>query len=86
MRKLLTILVALYAIISASAQPKLAVNIIVGGMSASDIDHYAENLSNDGFLRLKFGGTTFTECYTDFIPTSPEVAIATVATGIPAGI
>lgn len=81
MRKLLTILVALYAIISASAQPKLAVNIIVGGMSASDIDRYAENLSNDGFLRLKFGGTTFTECYTEFIPTSPEVAIATVATG-----
>ena len=67
MRKLLTIALAITAIFTVSAQPKVAVNIVIGGMRATDIDRYAVNLSNDGFLRLKYGGTSFTECYTDFI-------------------
>ena len=81
MRKLLTIALAITAIFTVSAQPKVAVNIVIGGMRASDIDRYAVNLSNDGFLRLKYGGTSFTECYTDFIPTSSEISLATIATG-----
>ncbi len=65
----------------ATAQPKLAINIIVGSMKASDIERYATNFSQEGILRLYNGGAAFTECYTDFIPTSPEVSLATIATG-----
>lgn len=81
MRKLLTIALAITAIFTVSAQPRVAVNIVVSGMRAADIDRYAVNFSNDGILRLKYGGTLFTECYTDFIPSASEVALATLATG-----
>ena len=79
-RYILTIF-AIAAFNFAAAQPKLIVNIIVGSMKASDIERYAINFSQEGFLRLYNGGASFTECYTDFIPSSPEVSLATIATG-----
>ena len=81
MRKFLVTILALSAIFGASAQPKLVVNIVVGGLSATDIDRYSSNLSSNGLLRLKSGGTNFTECYTNFVPTSEQVSLATIATG-----
>ena len=81
MRKIVATILTLCAIATAAAQPKLTVNIIVGGMKSSDLDRYAANFSNDGFLLLKNRGTRFTECYTDFVASSSEVALATIATG-----
>lgn len=80
MRKILTTIFTLAAVV-ASAQPKLAINIVIGGMKASDITRYATNFSDKGFKRILRDGTLFTECYTDFIPTSDYVALASLATG-----
>ena len=82
MRKFLTTIVALIgALTVTAAQPKLVVNIVVGGMKASDLERYEKNFSNDGFRLLKNGGVVFAECYTDFVPSSSEMALATIATG-----
>ena len=82
MRRFLVTIFALFGVLTASAiQPRLVVNIVVGGMKSSDLDRYAVNFSNDGFLLLKSGGVVFTECYTDFVPSSSEMALATIATG-----
>lgn len=81
MRKFLITILALSALYAATAQPKMVVNIVVGGLSASDIDRYSSNLTAEGLLRLKRGGVNFTECYTDFVPTAEQVSLATIATG-----
>ena len=81
MRKFLLTILTLSAFFGASAQPKLVINIVVGGLSATDIDRYSSNLSAEGLLRLKRGGANFTECYTNFVPTAEEVSLATIATG-----
>lgn len=81
MRKFLTTILALSTLFGATAQPKMVINIVVGGLSATDIDRYSANLSAEGIMRLKRGGTFFTECYTDFVPTSEQVSLATIATG-----
>lgn len=81
MRKFLLSILATSAIFSATAQPKMVINIVVGGMRASDLERYSANFSKEGFMRLKRGGANFSECYTDFIPTSEQMALATIATG-----
>ena len=80
MRKFLFTILSLITL-GATAQPKIAINIVIGGMKASDIARYADNFSDDGFKRLTRDGAIFTECYTDFIPTSDYTALATLATG-----
>ena len=73
MRKFLTTIVALIGAFTATAaQPKLVVNIVVGGMKASDLERYEKNFNNGGFRMLKSGGVVFAECYTDFVPSSSE--------------
>ena len=80
---ILTIL--LVAVAAVEARPRLAVNIVVSGMSQSDISRYEKNFCKDGFLRLRGEGVEFSECYTDYAPTSSEAGLATFATGtIPA--
>lgn len=82
MRKFLTTIVALLSTLAATAaQPKLVVNIVVGGMKASDLERYEQNFSDSGFNLLKNSGVLFAECYTDFVPSSSEMALATIATG-----
>lgn len=81
MRRFLLSILTLTSTIFATAQPKMVINIVVGGMRATDLDRYEHNLSQEGFMRLKRGGRNFTECYTDFVPTSEQMALATIATG-----
>lgn len=65
----------------ASAQPRLAVNIVVSSMRASDIERYADNFGEGGFRRLTDGGAVFTECYADYAQTSTHAGAATLASG-----
>lgn len=82
MRKIISTIVALIGLYAtATAQPKIVVNIVVGGMKASDLERYEQNFSATGFNQLKSGGVLFNECYTDFVPSSSEMALATIATG-----
>lgn len=75
----------LVAVAAVEARPRLAVNIVVSGMSQGDISRYEKNFCKDGFLRLRGEGLEFTECYADYAPTSSEAGLATLATGtIPA--
>ena len=81
MRRFLASILTLFTIFAATAQPKMVINIIIGGMKATDLSRYEKNLSSEGLMRLKNGGTTFTECYTDFVPSSEQMALTTLATG-----
>ena len=81
MRKFILSILTFATTICASAQPKMVINIVVGGMRATDLERYSANFSQEGIMRLKRGGTNFTECYTDFIPTSEQMALSTIATG-----
>lgn len=81
MHRLFVSIVALCALNIATAQPKLAINIVVSSMKATDIERYSINFSQEGFMRLYNGGASFTECYTDFVPTSSQMCLATIATG-----
>lgn len=72
---------AILCIATATAQPRLAVNIVVSGMRATDIDRYGANFGNGGFRRLTDGGAVFTECYADYAQTSTHSGAATLASG-----
>ena len=67
--------------VSAMAQPRLVVNIVVSGMSAEDLQRYGHNFGAGGFRRMMQEGATFTECYADYAPTTTEAGLATIATG-----
>ena len=81
MRRFLVSILTLSSIFAATAQPKMVINIIIGGMKATDLERYEKNLSAEGLMRLKNGGANFTECYTDFVPSSEQMALSTLATG-----
>ncbi len=84
MRKLLYIaaLMLLTSVNSITiAAPKIAINIVINGMQAVDLERYGNNFGDGGFRRLTTEGAIFTECYTDFLPTSQSMALTTVATG-----
>lgn len=84
MRKLIYIIAALFLLSVNSATmaaPKIAINIIINGMQAVDLERYSNNFGEGGFRRIISGGTICTECYTDFTPTSQSMALATLATG-----
>lgn len=78
-RYLLTLLLLVAA--TTTAKPRLAVNIVVSGLGANDINRYKENFGADGFNRLLRESINFTECYADYAPTTAEAGIATFATG-----
>ena len=79
--KYVAIVVALYAVVSAVAKPRLAVNIVVSGLRQDDMTRYEKNFGKEGFLRLRGEGVEFTECYADYAPTTSEAGLATLATG-----
>ena len=79
LRYLLTLLLLVAA--TSTAKPRLAVNIVVSGLGANDIDRYKDNFGTDGFNRLLKESLNFTECYADYAPTTAEAGITTFATG-----
>lgn len=67
---------------AAQAQkPRLVVQIVVSSMRADDIDRYAANFCDGGFLRLQRGGTSFSESRYDYQQTTTPVSLATITTG-----
>ena len=81
LRVYITTLLLLVVVAFAEARPRLVVNIVVSGLSQSDIVRYEKNFSKEGFLRLRDGGAEFSECYADYAPTTSEAGLATLATG-----
>lgn len=79
-RYILTLL--LFVVGSASAKPRLVVNIVVSSMRQCDLNRYEKNFSAGGFRQLMSEGATFTECYADYAPTTSEAGLATFATGV----
>lgn len=80
-RYITLILLAFLAVAGYAQQPKMAVNIIIGGLRADDLQRYDKNFSTDGFRRLLGGGAVFTECYLDYTPTTTCASLASIATG-----
>ena len=63
---------------TAAEPPRLVVQIVVSSMRAEDLNRYADNFSDEGFLRLVRGGTFYPESY---LHTSTPVSLATLTTG-----
>ena len=61
--------------------PRILVNIVVSSMRANDLDRYADNFSQSGFLRLRDQGRRFTEAEYDYMQTTTPVSLATIVTG-----
>lgn len=80
-QRLFIVAFLLLATALADARPRLAVNIVVGGLRQGDIARYEKNFGKEGFLRLRSEGVEFTECYADYAPTTSEAGLATFATG-----
>ena len=82
MKRVIYVTIALLLMATAAmARPRLVVNVVVSGMRQGDIARYEQNLSSEGFLRLRNEGVEFTECYADYAPTTSAAGLATFATG-----
>ena len=66
---------------TAAEPPRLVVQIVVSSMRAEDLNRYADNFSDEGFLRLVRGGTFYPESHYDYLHTSTPVSLATLTTG-----
>lgn len=66
---------------TAAEPPRLVVQIVVSSMRAEDLNRYAGNFSDEGFLRLVRGGTFYPESHYDYLHTSTPVSLATLTTG-----
>ena len=62
-------------------KPRLVVNIIVGSLSASDLDRYSSNFSDGGFKLLMESGVRYHNAHLDYANTSTAAGLATIATG-----
>ncbi|OUQ54755.1 antitoxin [Alistipes sp. An116] len=80
-RLILLAIAALTAFAPAAAQPRLIVQIVVGSMRAGDLDRYAVNFDEDGFLRLTERGTVYSDARYDYLQTTTPVSLATLVTG-----
>lgn len=82
MKKLISILLGLLALLPAqAAPPRLVVQIVVGSMRAGDLDRYAPHFGEGGFRRLMEGGARYTGARYDYQQTSTPVSLATLTTG-----
>ena len=70
----------IYAHSTATAQPRLVVNIVVSSMRADDLTKYENNFSQGGFRRLINEGAYFTNASYDYMQTSTPVSLATLST------
>lgn len=80
-RLILLAIAALTAFAPAAAQPRLIVQIVVGSMRAGDLDRYAVNFDEGGFLRLTERGTVYSDARYDYLQTTTPVSLATLVTG-----
>lgn len=64
-----------------ASTPRLVVQLVVSSMRAEDLDRYAANFSDDGFLRLVRSGTRYTSGRYDYQQTTTPVSLATLTTG-----
>ncbi len=78
---ILSLFALLGTALTASAQPRLIVQIVVGSMRASDLERYAANFGEGGFRRLMEGGTHYTDARYNYMQTTTPVGMATLATG-----
>ncbi len=67
--------------IARASTPRLVVQLVVSSMRAEDLDRYAANFSDDGFLRLVRSGTRYTSGRYDYQQTTTPVSLATLTTG-----
>lgn len=80
--RLLTILALSLAVSTAHAErPRIAVNIVVSSLRASDLDRYGERFGDGGFRRLLDSGVVFTDCRLDYMPTTTAAGAASISTG-----
>ena len=79
--KYIASVVALFALTTSTAKPRLVVNVVVSGMRQTDLTRYEANFSQGGFRRLLSEGVEFSECYADYAPTTSVAGLATLATG-----
>lgn len=71
---------------SSNANPKLVVQLIVGGVRYDQLLKFQSNLPEGGFKKLIRGGTSFTNAHCGYMYSTPECGSATLATGTtPAG-
>ncbi len=69
-----------------NGQPKLVVELIIGGVRYDQLIKYSDNLSDDGFKKLAMGGASFSNAHCGYMYTAPECGSATIASGsTPAG-
>lgn len=78
---LLAALLMAAADLAAATRPRLVVQIVVGSMRAEDLDRYAANFCDGGFLRLRRGGTEYADSRYDCQQTTTPVSLATLTTG-----
>ncbi len=73
--------ILLHAHTTATAQPRMVVNIVVSSMRADDLTKYERNFSDGGFRRLIKEGAYFTNASYDYMQTTTPVSLATLSTG-----
>ncbi|MBQ0080086.1 MAG: alkaline phosphatase family protein [Alistipes sp.] len=81
MKRAFTYLVFLLIISGVYAGPKLAVNIVISGMRAEEMDRFSQNFQQSGFRRVMEGGLQYKECYLDFAPTLTTTALVSLLSG-----
>lgn len=80
-RPLIILALSLACATAHAERPRIAVNIVVSSMRASDLDRYGERFGEGGFRRLLDSGIVFTNCRLDYMPTTTAAGAASISTG-----
>jgi len=78
---LLTFLFSITSYAQKSKEPKLAVGIVVDQMRYDYLEKFYNDFGENGFKRLINGGTNFTNCKINYIPTVTGAGHASIYTG-----
>lgn len=65
----------------AEEKPRVVINIVLTTMNGDDLERYADNFSQGGFLKLKREGVTFNNASYGYMQTLTPVSLATLSTG-----
>jgi len=82
--KIITLLLFVFTVSSLSQQksnPKLVVGIVVDQMRYDYLEKFYDDFGENGFKRLINGGTNFTNCKINYIPTVTGAGHASIYTG-----
>ena len=71
----------LLALTGVYAGNKLAVNIVISGMRAEEMDRFSSNFGQAGFRTMMDGGLQYKECYLDFAPTTTSTSLVSLISG-----